>query len=39
MEDSIKEEFQDSAKSFTEEMQQDINTTERDKRRSFRSFC
>lgn len=32
MEDSIKEEFQDSAKSFTEEMQQDINTTERDKK-------
>ncbi len=32
MEDSIKEEFQDSAKSFTEEMQQDINTTEQDKK-------
>lgn len=32
MEDSIKEKFQDSAKSFTEEMQQDINTTEQDKK-------
>lgn len=32
MEDSIKEEFQDSAKSFTEEMQQDINTTEQNKK-------
>ncbi len=31
MEDSIKEKFQDSVKSFTEEMQQDINTTEKDK--------
>ena len=32
MEDSIKEKFQDSVKSFTEEMQQDINTTEKDKK-------
>lgn len=32
MEDSIKEKFQDSVKSFTEEMQQDINTTEQDKK-------